>query len=286
MLWVRARDCGGTWMRCWRSTGSNRCFVARSSPSCRRVSTASSSCSDRVRAAQVSLAPRHSFADDEDTAELRERATAVATELDQLATAMQARGDARHWFTRVYQFVTEAIRDAADRGEITNVSWALRLILGFHDYFMRSVEGPAEAHWQEAFAAIEAVQSASGRSAVALWKAIVAGARAHIEGDLPRVLAHVLPGALRRSLRLRPVPRRLPASRFADTAGRETDVGGGVRRVLPALCPCSRPHPAAEATEYLLAKRVFDPLELRRTAFDRGRELAEGAAAGCQVRVS
>ena len=108
-----------------------------------------------------------------------------------MADAMRASGDTRHWFSRVYQYVTEAMVEACRSGTVTHRAWVLRLIPRFHELYDAAIQGTAPApHWQAAFAAIERANQASGASAaVGFWQALIAGARAHIEGDLPLVLA-------------------------------------------------------------------------------------------------
>ncbi|HVL97798.1 MAG TPA: DUF5995 family protein [Egibacteraceae bacterium] len=213
------------------------------------------------------------FRDDDDPA-AADAAQATAGRLRALADAMEAGGDARHWFSRVYQYVTEAMIEACARGDVAHPTWTLRLIPRFHDLYVRSVDGSAEPHWQEAFEAIDAAGSATASGALPFWRALVAGARAHIEGDLPRVLAATYADHYR---------HRCDYARFrADFLLLATPLQAAWHRLAGEVPP--RWFPAhlrmldrvlpAEATEHLTAKRFFDPLIARRTAFENGRAIA------------
>jgi Family of unknown function (DUF5995)/Polyketide cyclase / dehydrase and lipid transport len=224
--------------------------------------------------------PVRSFDDDADVDQLRRDALAIVTSLDAMALEMKERGDNRQWFALVYRYVTEEMLGACDRGDVTHVGWVLRLIPGFHDYFVRSVEGPAEDHWEAAFSAITSIPPPSARSAMAFWNAIVIGGRAHIEGDLPRVLAdtylthyttrcdyvrfradYLLLGAALQSAWKR-MSATVPPAWFPSYV-----------RALDRLLP-------PEAIEFMLAKRYFDPLAERRAAFDRGADIVRDAQKG------
>lgn len=219
-------------------------------------------------------APDRSFADDADPA-AAEAARDTADALRILAGEMEADGDARHWFSRVYAYVTEAMVQACERGEVAHPTWALRLIPRFHELYLRSVDGSPEPHWREAFQAIDAAGSSGP---LAFWGALVAGARAHIEGDLPRVLAATYTDHYR---------RRCDYERFrADFLLLAAPVQDAWQR-LASQVP-SRWFPPylrlldhllpPEAVEHLTAKRFYDPLTARRRAFEQGRALA--AASG------
>jgi len=224
-------------------------------------------------------AQARSFTDDPPTDRLWTDTAQVVEDLDRLGAEMEAAGDDRFWFARVYRYVTEEIRDACRRDEVTHRSWALRLVPRFHALFAKSVEGPAEAHWQKAFEAITSLDTTGGSSAMAFWEAIVAGARAHIEGDLPRVLAdvHVDHYTGRCDyvrfradyLLLAPALQRAWQRMSATVPSTWTP---SYVRALDHLLP-------PEAIEFLLAKRFFDPLSARRDAFDAGQLLAQQGAA-------
>jgi hypothetical protein len=111
---------------------------------------------------------------------------------------------------------------------------------------------------------------------MAFWRALVVGARAHIEGDLPRVLAQVY---------LDHYAGRCDYVRFrADYLLQASALQEAWKRMAatvpsayfpPYLRALDRFVPP-EFSEFLLAKRYFDPLSARRDAFDRGRELVAG----------
>ena len=219
---------------------------------------------------------------EEDVSEPLAAARRVWDQQRTLADDLRGRGDPRHWFARVYQHVTGHMVEACGPGgTVTHKGWALRLIPRFHDHYVDNLRrGQAEPHWRKAFDAIERAEgSAGGSSALAFWAGLVEGARAHIEGDLPRVLADVYRSAYANRcdyarfradfLLMAPLLSRawnalvedVPAAYFP--AWLRT-----LRRLLPE-----------EAVEVVTARRYYDPAAERRTAFERGRELAEDAQA-------
>lgn len=214
------------------------------------------------------------FADDPDPA-AADTARDIAEALRVSADEMEAGGDARHWFSRVYQYVTEAMVEACARGDVAHPTWALRLVPRFHQLYLRSVDGSPEPHWRDAFQAIDAAGSSGP---LAFWAALVAGARAHIEGDLPRVLAATYTDHYRYRCdyaRFR-ADFLLLASPLQDAWQRLASQVPSrwfppTLRLLDHLLP-------AEAVEHLTAKRFYDPLTARRQAFEHGRALA--AASG------
>lgn len=218
--------------------------------------------------------PHQSFADDPDPA-AADTARDTAEALRVLAEEMEARGDTRHWFSRVYQYVTEAMVEACARGNVAHRTWALRLVPRFHQLYRRSVDGSPEPHWREAFQAIDAAGSSGP---LAFWGALVAGARAHIEGDLPRALAATYTDhyrhrcdyeRFRADFLLLAAPLQDAWQRLASQVPSRWFPPH--LRLLDHLLP-------AEAVEHLTAKRFYDPLTARRHAFEQGRVLA--AASG------
>lgn len=217
------------------------------------------------------------FHDDHDPAAL-DAAHATAAGLRTLAEQMEAGGDPRHWFSRVYQYVTEAMIEACARREVAHATWTLRLIPRFHDLYGRNLDGPAERHWQEAFDAIDTAGSRTASAALPFWRALVAGARAHIEGDLPRVLAatyvdHYRPRCEYQRFRadfllLAPPVQQAWQRLAAQVPARWFPP---YLRVLDRLMP-------AEAVEHLTAKRFYDPLAARRRAFEQGATLTRTSA--------
>jgi uncharacterized protein YndB with AHSA1/START domain len=221
-------------------------------------------------------APSRAFIDDADTDRLRVNVNEVIRDLNRLASDLEEQGDGRFWFARVYEYVTEALRDACDRGEVTHVAWVFRLVPGFHALFLKSMEGPPEDHWRDAFEAIASVEAVGGSRAMAFWRALVVGARAHIEGDLPRVLAQVyLDHYAGRCDYVRFRADYLLQASALQEAWKRMAATVPSAYVPPYLRALDRFVPP-EFSEFLLAKRYFDPLSARRDAFDRGRELVAG----------
>lgn len=218
------------------------------------------------------------FRDDRDPAVV-DAAYDTAQRLRVLADQMHARNDARHWFTRVYQYVTEAMTAACARGEVAHPTWALRLIPRFHDLYVGSLDDTPEPHWQEAFDAIVAASGDTASAALPFWRALVAGARAHIEGDLPHVLAAVYAEhyrsrcdyqRFRADFLLLAAPLQQAWQRLATQIPARWFPPH--LRVLDRLLP-------AEALEHLTARHFYDPLVARHKAFEHGRALAASDAA-------
>lgn len=225
------------------------------------------------------VVPARPFADDDDPAAV-EAAHATARALRVSAEEMQARADPRHWFSRVYQYVTEAMIEACARGDVAHPTWAVRLIPRFHQLYLRSVDGDPEPHWQEAFRAIESAASDGASAALPFWRALVAGAQAHIDGDLPRVLAATYLdhyrarcdyARFRADFLLLAAPLQQAWQRLASQV--PTRWFPPYLRLLDHLLP-------AEAVEHLTAKRFYDPLAARRAAFEQGAVLAAAAGGG------
>lgn len=224
---------------------------------------------------------RRQFGDDDDPGAV-EAAEATACRLRVLADDMHASGDARHWFSRVYQYVTEAMIEACARGEVAHPTWALRLIPRFHDLYVQSLDGTAAPHWQEAFEAIEAGGTETSSGALPFWRALVAGARAHIEGDLPPVLAanymhHYRPRCDYQRFRADFLVMAAPLQQAWQRLASEVPS----RWFPPYLRALDRLLPP-EAVEHLTAKRFYDPLTARRRAFERGLALVTASGGDAQ----
>jgi hypothetical protein len=212
------------------------------------------------------------FIDDDDPS-AGAAARATAQDQRELADRMQAGGDPRYWFSRVYQYVTEAMVEACARGEVAHATWALRLIPRFHELYIRSLDGTPEPHWQTAFDAIGAAAGAQASGPLPFWRALICGATAHIDGDLPRVLAATYTDHYAGRcdydrfradfLMLAPPLQRAWQRLSAEVPSRWFPP---YLRVLDRLLP-------AEAVEHLTAKRFYDPLPARREAFEQGRAL-------------
>lgn len=205
----------------------------------------------------------------------------IILELRAIADDLEANGDARHWFARVYEYVTACQLEACGEGaSITHRAWAMRLIPRFFTYFadnLRRASGDAparvEAHWMAAFSAIESGAGPGQGSALVFWRSLIEGARAHIEGDLPRVLADVYRdhyAARCDYVRFR-ADFLLMAPIFSRAWNRLKE--RVPREYLPTWMRAMDRLTPPEAVEAITAKRMYDPLLQRRIAFERGREL-------------
>jgi hypothetical protein len=222
--------------------------------------------------------------DESELPQLFAEADRIILSLRALADDLEANGDARHWFARVYEYVTacqlEACRDGTS---VTHRAWAMRLIPRFFTYFADNLgrasgEAPdqVEAHWAVAFSAIES-GAGPGGSALVFWRSLIEGARAHIEGDLPRVLADVYRDHY--AARCDYVRFRADFLLMAPIFSRAWDrlKERVPRAYLPAWMRAMDRLAPPEVVEAITAKRMYDPLLHRRIAFERGREfLARG----------
>jgi hypothetical protein len=221
--------------------------------------------------------------EDHEVPALLEQAGGIEAEQRILADRLEAAGDPRHWFARIYEYVTASLTVACGEGStVTHRAWVLRLIPRFHGYWLRNVEaaenqqeGRVEDHWRSAFAAIESADAETGGSPIAFWTGLVQGARAHIEGDLPRVLADVYLdhyvevcryARFRADFLLLLAPFREAWDRLAERVP---------PRYFPRWMAAVQRAVPPEAVEALLAHQFWDPVPPRRLAFERGRELVE-----------
>lgn len=114
-----------------------------------------------------------------------------------IADELAGADDPKQWFARVYQYVTEAMIDAAtghlDLG-LTNPDWVLAIIPAFHDYYARNLDayrhgGDVEKPWQIAWSTCEIVDADTPHRPV--MNGLLAGVSAHIDADLPRAIAQL-----------------------------------------------------------------------------------------------
>ena len=213
--------------------------------------------------------PPRTFTDDDP--EALAAALDTVKELRRSADDLEAAGDARHWFSRLYQYVTEELIETCRRGDVAHPTWVLRLVPRFHTAYARNLETSPERHWAEAFDAIAEAANDRDAGALAFWRAVVAGARAHIEGDLPRVL---------RATYEEHYAGRCDYVRFrADCLLLSAPLGAAWKRLSsdvparwfpPHLRVLDKMLPD-EAIEHLTAQRFYDPLLARRRAFEAGR---------------
>jgi hypothetical protein len=144
------------------------------------------------------LRPRPYLKEERTLPALFAAAEAIRDEQKMLADRLQAAGDPKYWFTRVYQHVSECQIEACRRGQFQHPAWVLRLIPRFHEYYVHNLERwqggnptACEAHWRSAFRAMEKAARWKRNEVQQMAYAIAKGAQAHIEEDLPRSLADI-----------------------------------------------------------------------------------------------
>ncbi len=135
--------------------------------------------------------------DSEELPELWQQVEQVLNEQKIMADRLEKAQDPKFWFTRVYQFVTENQIKACREGNIIHKGWVLRLNCRFHEYYYENLHcwlgessGQVEMHWRRAFEMMEQGQYEGGDANLFL-QGLISGISAHIEEDLPRVLAEV-----------------------------------------------------------------------------------------------
>jgi hypothetical protein len=222
------------------------------------------------RGAEASPPPPRRRVVDADLDAIAARADAVRREQHERADALEAAGDPRHWFTRVYEHVTDEMLRAAHEGRFTHPGWVLLLVAAFHRYYVESLDGRPELHWSRAF---ERMAAHRGTPFERMAAAVFWGMKAHIEDDLPRALAETY---------ARHYAGRCDYVRFrADyhaMAPLFLDAGD---RLLARLAPSDIPLRTRllravlprEAREHLLARQMYDIPRFRRKAFERGETL-------------
>jgi uncharacterized protein YndB with AHSA1/START domain len=209
---------------------------------------------------------------DDDPGVLQE-AQRIHEEQRAIADRMEAEGDPKQWFARVYEYVTETQIASCRAGRTTHKGWVLRLIPRFHACYIENLrrftgeeDGPVEHHWRGAFSAMERAESPGEVFAVGL----LLGVRAHIEQDLPRMLADVY---------IEHYARRCGYGRFrADFLLMQGILRRAADRLLkrvsatylPPLAWMLGPMVPPEARDAVMARRFYNITRARRTAFDRG----------------
>ena len=224
------------------------------------------------------------FLDDlEELPALEREAERVLGEQRGLADRLYRARDPKYWFTRVYQYVTEAQLERVRDGSLTHRAWVLRLIPRFHAYYtdnlrrwLGELPGLAESHWRLAFREMErAAPGARGAGAAAV-RGLLFGVAAHIEDDLPRALAevhrHHYAG---RCSYVRFRADYLLMSGVFQLAS-ERLVAEMPRGFLPLYLRLLTPMLPLEVKDHLL-NRYYDVPRRRRQAFERGERLAAWA---------
>jgi len=126
---------------------------------------------------------------EDDVDVLRREAEAAETELRE---AHRRRGDPRAVLAGFFAELSQEWMGATRDGVVTHPGWALRLLPLSARYLLDALEGDeqgsCEGHWREAFRAAEQAMG-TRPSLEALREALATSLRAHLEEDLPRVLA-------------------------------------------------------------------------------------------------
>lgn len=223
-------------------------------------------------AAEVEVAPYVAFEDD--TGTLDAEAEAICEDQRALAARLEAAGDPRHWFARVYSLVTRCQLDAARSGSVTHRAWVLRLIPVFHRYyvdnlrrFVGELDGACEAHWVIAFQ--RAVPRRGERLLTTLRESFRDAVRAHIEGDLARALAevHARFYAGRCELVRFRADYLLMTPTFREASERFIDALP--RAYVPIEMRLARRWAPAEAVDLVTTRTFYDYIGARAAAFER-----------------
>ncbi|MCA9582008.1 MAG: SRPBCC family protein [Myxococcales bacterium] len=140
-----------------------------------------------------SLPPPRDLSEPGAMAALYVDAERVRREQESTAADLRFAEDPLYWFAQAYQFVTEGTVAACRASKLVHPAWALRLVPCFHRYFIENLraflgDGDVEAHWQAAFSAARKPEPSPF---LQMTQSVVHGVRAHLEEDLPRVLAEV-----------------------------------------------------------------------------------------------
>lgn len=226
---------------------------------------------------EVEVVPHAPFEDD--VGDLAREAEVILDAQRALARRLEDAKDPRHWFARMYAFVTECQLEATRDGRVGHRAWVLRLIPLFHRYyvdnlrrFVGELDGACEPHWEMAFRravprrgeALLATLRASFRDAV----------RAHIEGDLARALAEVHARfyagrcelvRFRADYLLMTPTFREASERFLDTLPAS---------YVPLEMKLARRFAPAEAIDLVTARTFYDYARARAEAFERALVLA------------
>ncbi len=220
----------------------------------------------------VEVSPYEPFEDE--VGALDREAEAICEEQRSLAARLEAAGDPRHWFARVYGLVTRCQLDAARGGSVTHRAWVLRLIPVFHRYYVDNLRrfvgelyGACEAHWVIAF------QRAAPRRGEAplttLRESFRDAVRAHIEGDLARALAEVHARFYKgrcELVRFR-ADYLLMTPTFREASERFIDALP--RGYVPIEMRLARRWAPAEAVDLVTTRTFYDYIRARAAAFER-----------------
>ena len=228
------------------------------------------------------LPPRRNLDEIADFERVEPQALAIRDAQRALADELLARNDARGWFARVYEYVSDLQLAACREGRFIHPAWVARAVIAFDPLYRRNLEarlagdeGAIEAHWARAFAKTERTAArAPSRFAIAM-RSIFEGMRAHIEDDLPRALAQTY---------VQHYAERADYQRFRGDYLRMAQIFGDASdrllthfpkrewslrdRFLNAITP-------PEGRTWLI-DRTFYPITKRRAqAFERGAQIAQ-----------
>lgn len=201
---------------------------------------------------------------------LRDAAEAVLDEQRRIADQLEATGDAKQWFARVYQYVTEEQLAHLDRGGADHPDWVLRLIPAFHLHYARNLSafeagGDPDPMWARAWGLAE--RAGRTGSTVDIVRGLLLGVAAHIEADLVQALTAVHAEAF---ADVEHVVFRADYLRMAPvfTVASERLLNDMPRRFIPLWLQAARRVLPAELRDPLM-RRYYDVPGRRLEAFDR-----------------
>lgn len=142
------------------------------------------------------LPPERNLDEMRNFAQIEMQAISVRDAQRTVANELLARNDARGWFMRVYEYVSDFMLAACRDGRFDHPAWVARTLIAFDPLYRRNLEArlngdtaTIEPHWARAFAKTErTAKRPLTRFAIAM-RSVFEGMRAHIEDDLPRALA-------------------------------------------------------------------------------------------------
>lgn len=215
-------------------------------------------------------------------ARIEQQALAIRDAQRAVADELLGRNDARGWFARVYEYVSDLQLAACQKGRFAHPAWVAHAVIAFDPLYRRNLDArlsgntdAVEAHWARAFTKTERMAArAPSRFAVAM-RGIFEGMRAHIEDDLPRALAQTY---------MQHYAKRVDYQRFRADYLRMAQIFGDASdrllthfpkhewtlrdRFLDAITP-------PEGRTWII-DRTFYPITQRRAqAFERGGQIAE-----------
>ena len=202
----------------------------------------------------------------------------LAEEQRALIQALQAARDPKHWYVQLCHLITQETLALIESNQLTNPSWALRLLSIVHSRFLHNLRrwlspnlGTLDPHWESAFCAFNLAGEAT--TVYSVLTGLHLALRARLEHDLPAAVAQALRGGL---------PSDCARCR-AGFPGASLAMRRAVGRLLAQTAAPHLPKWLArpgqrllgETLELLLRRYVYDVGEQRARAFERGVQLAE-----------